>query len=77
MLLLGGEPEPGKKGYFISPMVFEDTTDNMTIYREEIFGPVVVVCKFSTEEEVIRRANDIPCLYPRSIIGHQVHTSCR
>ncbi|KAL3487242.1 aldehyde dehydrogenase [Aspergillus germanicus] len=57
-LLLGGEPEPGRKGYFIPPTVFTDVTDDMTIYREEVFGPVVVVCKFSTEQEVIQRAND-------------------
>lgn len=57
-LLLGGEPELEKKGYFIPPTVFTDVTDGMTIYREEVFGPVVVVCKFSTEEEVIRNAND-------------------
>ncbi|KAL2802037.1 aldehyde dehydrogenase [Aspergillus granulosus] len=57
-LLLGGEPEPGRKGYLIAPTVFADVTNDMTIYREEIFGPVVVVCKFSMEEEDIRRAND-------------------
>ncbi|KAL4877011.1 Aldehyde/histidinol dehydrogenase [Aspergillus karnatakaensis] len=57
-LLLGGEVKTGGRGYFVPPTVFADVTDDMMIYREEIFGPVVVVCKFSTEEEVVRRAND-------------------
>jgi acyl-CoA reductase-like NAD-dependent aldehyde dehydrogenase len=38
--------------------VFVDTQENATIYREEIFGPVVVINKFKGEEEVLRRAND-------------------
>ncbi len=44
-------------GYFIQPTVFSDVTDDMTIAREEIFGPVLSVLEFSDEEEVIRRAN--------------------
>ena len=45
-------------GYFVSPTVFSNVTESMRIYREEIFGPVVVVLPFSTEKDVIRRAND-------------------
>ncbi|PIA89126.1 putative aldehyde dehydrogenase-like protein [Cercospora beticola] len=45
-------------GFFISPTIFTDVRDDMTIYREEIFGPVVTVCKFSSEDEAISRAND-------------------
>lgn len=48
----------GKKGYFIEPTIFTNVTSNMRIMREEIFGPVVVVAKFKTEEEVIQMAND-------------------
>ncbi|RAL06931.1 ALDH-like protein [Aspergillus homomorphus CBS 101889] len=47
-----------EKGYFVPPTVFTNFTDSMTIYQEEIFGPVVVVCRLATEEAVIRRAND-------------------
>lgn len=46
------------KGYYIKPTVFADCTQDMTIVKEEIFGPVVVVGKFSTEEEALEKAND-------------------
>lgn len=47
-----------KKGYFIQPTVFSNVTDTMRIAREEIFGPVQLIMKFRTIEEVIPRAND-------------------
>ena len=47
-----------REGYFIEPTIFADVTDDMTIAREEIFGPVLSVLDFDTEEEAIRRAND-------------------
>ncbi|MBC3373539.1 betaine-aldehyde dehydrogenase [Pseudomonas sp. SWRI92] len=46
------------KGAFVAPTVFTDCTDEMTIVREEIFGPVMSILTYDTEEEVIRRAND-------------------
>ncbi|VDD82042.1 unnamed protein product [Mesocestoides corti] len=55
-LVTGGE-RVGDRGYFIQPTVFADVTDDMTIAREEIFGPVQSILRFSTLEEVIRRAN--------------------
>ena len=48
----------GDRGYFIQPTVFSGVTDSMTIAREEIFGPVQSIFKFSTMEELIERAND-------------------
>lgn len=45
-------------GYFIEPTIFTDVKPNMKIMREEIFGPVVAIAKFKTEEEVIELAND-------------------
>ena len=48
----------GDKGYFIQPTVFSGVKDDMTIAREEIFGPVQSIFKFSSMEEVIERAND-------------------
>ncbi|KAF8308507.1 ALDH-like protein [Clavulina sp. PMI_390] len=56
-LLAGGE-RWGTEGFFIKPTVFADVTPEMTIVKEEIFGPVVVVAKYKTEEELIKLAND-------------------
>ncbi|XP_073969314.1 aldehyde dehydrogenase, mitochondrial-like isoform X2 [Rhodnius prolixus] len=48
----------GDQGYFIQPTVFTHVSDNMTIAKEEIFGPVQSIFKFGTLDEVIDRAND-------------------
>jgi betaine-aldehyde dehydrogenase len=45
------------KGYFVAPTIFDDCRDDMTIVREEIFGPVMSVLEFEDEQEVIERAN--------------------
>lgn len=57
---LGGERAVVKgfeNGHFVQPTIFTNCTDNMTIVREEIFGPVMSVLQFSDESEVIQRAN--------------------
>ncbi|HEX3149272.1 MAG TPA: aldehyde dehydrogenase family protein [Gemmataceae bacterium] len=54
--LIGGN-RVGSKGYFIEPTVFADVTDDMTIAREEIFGPVMNIMRFKNIEEVIDRGN--------------------
>lgn len=56
-LVTGGSPL-NRKGFFIRPAVFADVTDDMTIAREEIFGPVQQIMKFDTFEEVVERANN-------------------
>ncbi|WP_406645470.1 betaine-aldehyde dehydrogenase [Aliisedimentitalea scapharcae] len=56
-LICGGN-RADMPGWFLEPTVFADVTDEMTIAREEIFGPVMSVLDFDTEEEVIARAND-------------------
>ncbi|WP_170376279.1 betaine-aldehyde dehydrogenase [Ruegeria atlantica] len=56
-LVFGGERIEGD-GFYMQPTVFADVTDDMTIAREEIFGPVMSVLDFDTEEEVLARAND-------------------
>ncbi|OCF30567.1 aldehyde dehydrogenase (NAD+) [Kwoniella heveanensis CBS 569] len=56
--VITGGKRHGDAGYFIEPTIFGDVTSNMKIVREEIFGPVVVVSPFETEEEVIASAND-------------------
>jgi aldehyde dehydrogenase (NAD+) len=53
-----GGARVGDKGYFVAPTVFADVSDNMTIAREEIFGPVMSIIKYSDLDEVIERAND-------------------
>ncbi|XP_022614980.1 aldehyde dehydrogenase family 9 member A1 [Seriola dumerili] len=62
-VLCGGEPfvpsDPKLKGgYFMSPCVLDNCRDDMTCVKEEIFGPVMSVMPFDTEEEVIKRANN-------------------
>lgn len=58
-LLMGGQPCPiNGKGYFIKPTVFTNVQDSMKIYREEVFGPFVVISPFEDEAEAISRAND-------------------
>jgi acyl-CoA reductase-like NAD-dependent aldehyde dehydrogenase len=56
-LLTGGQ-RWGTQGYFIQPTVFSDVKDDMTIAKEEIFGPVQSIFKFKTFDEVIDRCND-------------------
>jgi len=56
--LMCGGGVASDRGYFIQPTVFGDVQDNMTIAREEIFGPVQQILKFKTLEEVVERAND-------------------
>ncbi|KZT68467.1 aldehyde dehydrogenase [Daedalea quercina L-15889] len=53
----GGE-RVGTEGYFIQPTIFTDVQPHMRIVREEIFGPVGVVIKFSDEDDILRQAND-------------------
>lgn len=53
-----GRPEGLNKGYYVRPTVFADVTNDMTIGREEIFGPVLSIMKFETEEDAIAMAND-------------------
>ena len=55
-----GKPEGLEKGYFVKPTVFADVNNSMEIARTEIFGPVLSVMPFETEEEAIEIANDTP-----------------
>jgi betaine-aldehyde dehydrogenase len=48
------------KGYFVEPTIFDGCRDDMTIVREEVFGPLLSVLSFDDEDEVIARANDTP-----------------
>ncbi len=55
-----GKPEGLEKGYFVKPTVFADVNNNMEIARTEIFGPVLSVIPFESEDEAIQIANDTP-----------------
>ncbi len=55
-----GKPENGEDGYYVRPTIFADVRNDMRIAQEEIFGPVVVVIPFDTEDEAIQIANDTP-----------------
>jgi aldehyde dehydrogenase (NAD+) len=56
-LLVGGERK-GDKGAFVEPTIFLNPAKDATIYKDEIFGPVLTVLTFETEEEAIKLAND-------------------
>ena len=55
-----GKPEGLETGYFIKPTIFADVNNQMTIAQTEIFGPVLSIIPFDTEEEAIEIANDTP-----------------
>lgn len=57
-VLLGGGAADIEKGYYVQPTVFMDVNNEMTIAREEIFGPVLVVIAYDDEDDAVRIAND-------------------
>lgn len=54
----GGRPEGFDKGWYVEPTIFADVDNSMTIAREEIFGPVLAVIPYDSEDEAIKIAND-------------------
>jgi aldehyde dehydrogenase (NAD+) len=54
----GGRPEQHDKGWFVQPTLFADVHNDMTIARDEIFGPVLIVIPFDGDEDAVRLAND-------------------
>jgi len=55
-----GRPAEMNRGYYVHPTVFGDVTPHMTIAREEIFGPVLSILNYETEDEAVEIANDTP-----------------
>ncbi|MGO9036388.1 MAG: aldehyde dehydrogenase family protein [Steroidobacteraceae bacterium] len=55
-----GRPEGVTKGYFVRPTIFSGVRNDMTIAREEIFGPVLCILPYQTEEQAVQIANDTP-----------------
>jgi aldehyde dehydrogenase (NAD+) len=56
-LVAGGPESPHERGYHVSPTVFADVTEEMTIAQEEIFGPVLSILRYEDEEDALRIAN--------------------
>lgn len=57
-LLLGGAAPSDREGYYIQPTIFKNTPEDAKIMKEEVFGPVVNINLFKSEEEVLAKAND-------------------
>jgi aldehyde dehydrogenase (NAD+) len=57
-MVIGGPDNPFDRGWYVRPTLFADATNDMRIAREEIFGPVLTVLKYSDEQDAIRIAND-------------------
>ena len=55
-----GKPQGLEKGYYVKPTIFANVTNNMTIAREEIFGPVLSILGYDSEEQAIEIGNDTP-----------------
>jgi len=74
-LIAGGaeKPEGCDQGYYVQPTVFANVTTDMTIANEEIFGPVLCMIKYETEDEAIAIANDTEYGLAGYIQGEKVH----
>ncbi len=75
-----GLPEGCKDGYFVKPTIFSNVTNDMTIAVEEIFGPVLCLIKYESEDEAIQIANDTPyglAGYVQGEHGHAVEVASK
>jgi aldehyde dehydrogenase (NAD+) len=78
-LLAGGEGHPDglDGGYFVKPTVFTNVRNDMTIAREEIFGPVLSVIAYETEADAVRIANDSPYGLHGAVLSTDVERALR
>jgi aldehyde dehydrogenase (NAD+) len=76
-LVAGGveKPEGYDKGYYVKPTVFANVTSDMTIAKEEIFGPVLAILKYKSEDEAIEIANDTEYGLAGYVQGESVHAN--
>merc|ERR1712050_142516 len=75
--LAAGGARALEKGYFVQPTIFVDVPDDAKLQKEEIFGPVMGIAKFSSEEEVLRRANDTNFGLASAIFTKNINTAMR
>jgi len=68
-----GRPEGLDKGFYVKPTVFANVTPDMTIAKEEIFGPVLVIMPYQDDEDAVRIANDTPYGLGAYIAGNPAH----
>jgi aldehyde dehydrogenase (NAD+) len=78
-VLVGGEGHPAgfDAGYFVKPTVFVNVRNDMTIAQEEIFGPVLCVITYDSEDEAIRIANDSKYGLHAAVIGSDLQSARR
>jgi aldehyde dehydrogenase (NAD+) len=78
-VLVGGEgrPEGFEEGYFVKPTVFVNVKNDMTIAQEEIFGPVLCVITYESEDEAIRIANDSKYGLHACVLGNDLQRARR
>ncbi|MEM9100305.1 MAG: aldehyde dehydrogenase family protein [Pseudomonadota bacterium] len=75
-----GRPQGFNKGYYIRPTLFADVNNQMNIARQEVFGPVLAILPFDTEEEAVEIANDTPyglAAYIQSTDGERINRVSR
>ncbi len=72
-----GRPEGIKQGYFVKPTVYSNVRNDMTVVREEIFGPVLVMIPYENEADALRIANDTPYGLSGFVTSTDVHRACR
>ena len=70
-----GKPEGLDKGHFVKPTVFADVTNDMTIAREEIFGPVLTIIGYDDYDDAVRIANDTEYGLASAIMGEDIETA--
>jgi aldehyde dehydrogenase (NAD+) len=78
-VLVGGEGHPKglEEGFYVKPTVFVNVKNDMTIAREEIFGPVLSVIAYDSEDEAIRLANDSSYGLHSAVLGSDIERARR